>query len=150
MEAKAKIGQGGGRVSLRGRTPLVETISSGRWRGRTPPRDIASWLGIEALSVSLGVGTMKARRHILAVGGFIRRCCLPPEMSRGDSAKLGKVVLTPWRAISSCSWSIFDTSATSDGDGGDWRRQWSPDGNGGGGDACPDGGGGGGGDVVVR
>jgi hypothetical protein len=70
-------------------------------------------------------------------------------MSRGDSAKLGKVVLTPWRAISSCSWSIFDTSATSpDGDGGDWRRQWSPDGNGGGGDACLDGGGGG--DAVVR
>jgi hypothetical protein len=65
-------------------------------------------------------------------------------MARGGGAELGKAVPTPWRAISACPWSIFDTGAASpDGDGADWRRQWSPDGDGG--DACPDGGGGGGG-----
>jgi hypothetical protein len=67
-------------------------------------------------------------------------------MARGGGAELGKAVPTPWRAISACPWSIFDTGAASpDGDGADWRRQWSPDGDGDGGDACPDGGGGGGG-----
>jgi hypothetical protein len=143
--AVAKMGQGGGRASLRGRTSLLETISSGRWRGRTPLRDSASWLGTGAPSLSLGAGTTKARQRILVVGGFGRRGCSPLEMARSGGAELGKAIPTPWHTTSACLWSISNTGAASpDNDGVDWRRQWSPDGYGGGGDACPNGGSGGG------
>jgi hypothetical protein len=96
--------------------------------------------------VSLGAGTTKGRRCVLVVGGFGRRGCSPPEMARGGGVELGMAVPTPWRVISACPWSIFYTGVASpDGDDTDWRRQWSPDGDGGGGNACSDGEGVGGG-----
>jgi hypothetical protein len=115
-----KMGQGGGRVSLRGRKPLGATISSGRWRGRTPLRDGASWMVMGPSSTSLGAGTMKAWRYDLAAGGFGQGGRSPPEMARGGDAELGKAIPTSWRANSTCPWSIFGTGAASpDGDGAD-------------------------------